>query len=476
MINASNILSLDYRIIHGDKIYTITDVLRATAYYKQELYELFKGQTVGKIAYLYTNEIFHIVSILKASWELGCIVFAADYNAQYENIPEFKRFYNFIDVVIGHADGHSNTSVNIFSNKPHVYIENQSLQSDINQYPVSYDLNQPINGSTPAVATHTSGTTGFPKLVYFSHQQILDITRAEVELNGIKSTDIGLHIKTLHHGSLFLNYAMPLLSTCTEHHCIHNQDAGYAWNSKDPALEFLTKQLNYAITHDITKIMIPYNWIRRLPEIAQVDLKNRVSINTIMGPTDDEMRQILHKFNPKNIINMWGCTEVGSVFHSVTDKSNVDSYNPNHFDHINKDIDYVIEPNYILLKWKNTDEWNKIADQFVEHPGHLQWLGRTSTLTVNGQSISIGALKEFLEIEFDTIHFSIVPDFELNCVYLAVFDDAIPIDLQVINAKTTVALGAEYKFSQITKLNYLKLLHGMKPSQPLLLYTFRTNT
>jgi hypothetical protein len=471
MTNASNILTLDYRIVHGDKIYTAIDILHASAYYKQKLYEIFNGNTVGKVVFIWSNELFHIVSILKASWELGCTIFAADYNPGYSQISEFKNFYNFIDVVIGHKEGHIDSSDKIFPNRPHVYIKDPDQHLPAEQYSTSYRLNQPVTGTTPAVVTHTSGTTGFPKLIYFSHQQVIDIANAQVELNGIKYDDIGLHIKTLHHGSLFLNYAMPLLSVCTEHHCIHNQPAGNVSDSSDAPQNFLIEQLKYTVENNITRIMIPYNWIRRLTEIDSVNLKQRVSINTILGPTTDEMKQILNKFNPKNIINMWGCTEVGSVFHSVTNHANLDSYNPNHFDIINKDIDYVINSDHLLIKWKSSTEWNKIADQFVIHLGYLRWAGRTSTLKINGQAISIETLKEFIEKKFNTINFSIVPDFELNCIYLAVFDDTIDIDL--VNLEITNQLGPEYKFCQIKKLNYLDLLHGMKPSQPLLLYAFR---
>lgn len=468
MINASEIIGLDYTIIHGENIYGSKDIDKAAAYYKQSLYETFQGKTVGKVIHLWTNEFFHIVAALKASWELGCTIFAADYNPGYFQIPEFKNFHDFIDVVIGHKDTHVNPSKDVCPNKPHIYIEHWDRELSSK---TDYVLDQALDHNTPAVITHTSGTTGFPKLRYFSHQQVINIAQFEREMNQIDSSDVGMHIKTLHHGSLFLNFALPLLTVCKTHHCIHNYHVRDNITSTDPRL-FLQYQLEYAVKNNITKFMIPYNWIRFLPEVEPIDLEQKVSIHTIVGPPNDEMRIILEKFNPKNVTNMWGCTEVGSVFHSVTDKQNVESYNPNHFEIVNPYIDYTINPDHLLLKWKTDSEWNKIADKFVQHDQYLQWLGRTSTININDHAVSISRLKDFIEQKFDTVHFAIVPDYELNLLYLAVFDQRLE-DLDQINHQVVTELGHDYKLSQIVKCDYGKHLHGMKPSQPLLLYMFR---
>lgn len=465
MTNASEIFSLDYKIIHGQDTYGPKEIQQAKDYYKNSISTALNGDTVGKTTYLWTNELFHIIAALKASWELGCTVFAVDYNPGYSLIPDFKNFYEFVDVVIGHDDSHVNTSIPVFPHKPHVYIEpwNQARSQWATADPV-------VHRDWPAVTTHTSGTTGYPKLTYFSHQQVIDIARFQSEMNRMSETDVALHIKTLHHGSLFLNFAVPLLSLCKQHHCIHNLLPDMAWGTTPE--QWLTAQLTYAMDHGVNRLMIPYDWIRRLPNMTPVDLKGLVTINTIVGPTTDEMATIFEKFNPKSVINMWGCTEVGSVFHSMTDRSNLALYNPNRFEIINTNVDFELEPDYLLLKWKTSDDWHRIADKFVWQDGSLFWMGRTASITVNDQEISIPTLKKFIEQEFATIDFSIVPDFERNQLYLAIYNDLVD-DLGQINQRIAQGLGQDYTFSKTKKCNYQLFLQGMKPSQPLLLYMFR---
>lgn len=469
MNNATDLLCLDYRIVAKQKVYNKSDIDNATRYYKQELYRMFDGRTVGKIVFLWTNELFHIVSILRASWEMGCTVFAADYNPYYSGIPEFKDFHEFIDLVIGHDSTHVNNSQLILNHKPHLYIE--KFKPTQTYELVDYVLDQPIDGRTNAVTTHTSGTTGFPKLTHYSHSLVIDIARSEVEMNRIDSSETSGHVKTLHHGSLFLNYAIPLLSVCQEHHCLHNmfQNAG-----TDP-VACLKVLLDYVDQHSLTRLMVPYNWIRYMSDMEPIDLAQRVTLNSIVGPTDAEMQKIFDRFNPKQIINMWGCTEVGSVFHSITTKDNIGSYNPCKFEVINKDIDYTINDDHIMLKWKTSDVWFKIADQFKVFPDHLLWLGRSVTITIDDRVVNIGLIKEFLEQYYDTVHFSIVADYEMNCLYLAAWDSAIPNDLSVLNTLLSHKFGPSYRFDQVKQLNYFDMLQGMKPSQPILLYMFRNN-
>jgi hypothetical protein len=66
-------------------------------------------------------------------------------------------------------------------------------------------------------------------------------------------------------------------------------------------------------------------------------------------------------------------------------------------------------------------------------------------------------------------------DYELNQLYLAVFDQLIPPDLTLLNSMLTNEFDSVYTFDKIKVLNYNKVLMGVKPSQPILLYMFRNN-
>jgi len=466
MNNASELLKLDYKIIRGNKVYDRNDLDHAVDFFKQQLLNTCNGKTVGKTVFIHTNEFFYIVACLQSAWELGCTVFAADYNPLYGEIPEFKSFHEFIDVVIGHGPGHPQDTTKFFKHKPHIWIE------DWNPEISNYDQkvlqpNEPISLNHKAVTTHTSGTTGFPKLVHFTHHQVITRARSARVMINAESNEICMHVKTLHHGALFLDYALPLLSICLEHHCLHNLLPG-------ELEEYLIAQLNYVKLHNINRIIIPYDWIRNLPNIDPVNLDQKVSINTILGPTDQEMQEIFSRFNPKQIINMWGCTELACVFRSCTTADNLKNYNPNRFEPVNPDVDYEIHDTYLNVKWKDSNEWYKLGDIFKQEGPYVFWYGRTQTMKIDGELVELPRIKSWIESTFSSKEFAIVADYELAQLYLAHCGPSIPNDLDKINQLMSQALGDHYKFSKIKEfIEYRRLMAGMKISQPILLYMFR---
>jgi anthranilate/para-aminobenzoate synthase component II len=466
MNNASELLKLDYKIIRGNKTYTRDDLDRAVGFFKKQLVVACDGKTVGKTVFIHTNEFFYIVASLQSAWELGCTVFAADYNPLYGQIPEFKKFHDFIDVVIGHGPGHPQDTTKFFDHRPHVWIEDWDPTVPVETYKNCYP-DQPVTSTHKAVTTHTSGTTGFPKLVHFTHYQVITRAKSAKIMINAEPEEICMHVKTLHHGALFLDYALPLLSICLQHHCLHNLLQG-------ELEEYLTAQLTYVKQHNINRIIIPYDWIRNLPNITAIDLNYQVSINTILGPTDKEMQMIFSLFNPKQIINMWGCTELACVFRSCTNAENLENYNPNRFEPINPDVDYEIHDNYLNVKWKDGNQWHKLADIFKQEGSYVFWYGRTQTMLIDNNLIELPKIKSWIEETFNSKEFAVVPDYELNQLYLAHCGPSIPNNISLINEDMAKSLGVHYKFSKMKEfVEYRRLMAGMKISQPILLYMFR---
>jgi hypothetical protein len=463
--NACELLNRNYTIVtHQGKTYNKQQLDNATNFIKNQLCQQFDNQLMGRVVYPYTNELFWIVATLRACWQLGCTVFVADYNPGYSRIPEFKDFHNFIDIVVGHNQEHVNSCDQILIQRPRIIFENCDIEKSYNA-----DFNIVLDLTLPAVTTHTSGTTGYPKLIHFSHCDVINISKSQAKFSHMQKDEVAIHQKTLHHGSLFSNYALPLLSMCDRHYCFHN-----AKTNSSP-LEYVITLLDQVIKHGITRVMVPYDYIRRLTEVDNIDLQNKVIIHTILGPTDQEMKHIVEKIKPRSVINMWGCSEIGSCFHSVTDQTNVEFYNPNRFHLINPDLDYAVEDTCIRLKWKFSDQCHVIGDYFKIQQDVLWWQGRVNFISKNGIKVNVSAIKSFLENAFNTLNFSIVMDYELNQLYLAVFDQLIPPDLTLLNSMLINEFDSVYTFNKIKVLNYNKVLMGVKPSQPILLYMFRNN-
>lgn len=468
-ISADQILDRNYTIFskkYGVN-YNKQQLDNATHYLSQQICQRFDDQPAGRVIFIYSNELFWIIATLRASWKLGCVIFAADYNPAYNRIPEFKNFHNFIDLVIGHDQAHTNSCVGVLEQKPHILFEPCNIDHVSN--PNLIFANNSVNPESPAVITHTSGTTGYPKLIYFSHSDVVNIANSQVSISCMESDEFPGHQKTLHHGSLFLNYALPLLSICDRHYCLHN-----SVSSSSPT-DNVKEMLELVVEHNLTRIMIPYNWIRFASQLDGPNLQQKVYIHSILGATDKEMQRIVDVINPKAVINMWGSTETGSCFHSMTNRSNIDTYNPNRFDIINADIDYLIEEDCIKLKWKFSNDWQVIGDKFDVEQQVLWWRGRVNFISRDGVRVNVENIKTFLEDKFDTFNFTIVIDYELNQLYLAVYDSELPVDLNLINNMLEAKFNSAHTINKIKVLNYGRLLMGMKPSQPILLYMFRNN-
>lgn len=458
-LNITNVVELirdDCVIGHKNQVFGVNDIENFKKFLKNKIYHRFQGKTVNKTVIIWSNNLTVILPAVKAIWELGANVAVHDINVGYTNHPEFKNFYNFLDLIIREPVGYDP-----FPDK---------LSIDVGKYDknISYNdhdcaPNQPVTLDTVAVKTHSSGTTGTPKIIDITHKDAIRIVNNVIKIFNFDHTDRVLHYKTLHHGSLFLNYAIPAFATSSQHWWITNPFKNQR--------EFLTSVLSMIEKEKITKFLIPYNWVRELPSLESVDLSG-LSIITVQGPTSSEIEEIFNKFNPLKVINNFGCTEVGTMFISITNKSNLFNYNPNRFDLVIDQLEYQIEPTFLKVRYPDMP-WQILADCFVKENNILWWRGRSISITVDNTQIDFSRLTPFLENYYGTIKFSIVPDFEKNKLYLAVYDQKIPIDLAQINSVIADHLGEKYKVSQISYVDPGKINFGMKPSAPLLLYMFR---
>jgi hypothetical protein len=454
--NTVDLIRQDCEIVARDAIFDCNRIENAKKFLKIKISEALQGNTVGKTVIIWSNNLTIILPAVKAIWELGCNVAVHDISVGYTDHPEFKNFYNFIDLII--VDGFKNS----FLDKQAVYFleyDNTLIYDDSKYVP-----NLPITGDTVAVKTHSSGTTGSPKIIDITHANAIRIVNNNIQILKFDETDRVLHHKTLHHGSLFLNYAIPAFATTTQHY--------YVELNTNPSIEYrFRSMLNAVIERKITKWLIPYYWIRFLPTLDPVDLSTTTLI-TIQGPGESEMKEIFRKFTPNKVINNFGCTEVGTMFISVTDINTLNEYNPSKFDYVMPGLEYQIYPDFLKVRYPDL-EWQILGDRFILKDKELWWYGRTVYIYADGKQTDFAQLKPFLESYYNTINFSIIPDFEKNLLYLATYDHLIPCDLDQINKIIIEQLGNNFRLSQISYVDLSTVNFGMKPSSPLLLYMFR---
>lgn len=428
-------------------------------YIKINLYQAFEGQTVGKTVIVWSNRLTTILPAIKAIWEMGCNIAVHDINVGYTDHPEFKNFYKFIDLIV--YDHFQKVERTDFLDKKYIdFVEYDPHKIYDAQY---CRPNCEITSDMVAVKTHSSGTTGTPKILDISHRNAINIVKNNIKLLKFTEQDLVLHYKTLHHGSLFLNYAIPAFATSSVHY--------WALKTQPSSLEFLTNTFDFIHATGITKFLIPYNWIRMLIEVDPIDL-SQLSLITIQGPTCGEMQEIFKRFGLKEIINNFGCTEVGTMFVSITNQSNLDSYNPNRFDHVMDRLEYQIQPEFLKARYPGMD-WQILEDCFEQKDQILWWHGRTKHVFVDGEKIDFSLIKPVLESHYGTIEFAVVPDFEKNQLYLAIFDNKIPNDVDQVNCILKQQLGKKFALAMVMPVDVKRVQYGMKPSAPLLLYMFR---
>jgi hypothetical protein len=453
------------------------DIANAENYYRRAIYDKLGGKTVGKTVFIGPANFYVIRAVIKAAWDLGCNVFNQEGHPAYRVMPEFKNFYDFIDVIVLFPP------VDDQANAPHTKWVQEWMPEkhvltppmvDETIYPEFHpELDQPVSVDTIAIKTHTSGTTGFPKIIDFTHRRVIELADHTIEYNGLEGTDRPLHNKTMHHGSLFVNYAIPLLMLCQNHY-----DGDISSFKGNTIQEQLYNALVYIKNNKITRWLLPYSYLRTLPEVDPIDLEGRVALNGIVGPFHDQMKVIFEKFNPRHVINMFGSSEMGTMFISKTTKENIGSYNHARFDIVNPYIDYEVHPTYVRTRWKTSESWYIMSDRFKIIDGVLWLLGRNDTVTIDGDPIDTADLFKFLADKYKSTEFTIVQDFELNKLYLAVFEPGLFTDLATVNQYikenyTKVPWGINQCFSAMNQFEKVNVVVGMKPSAPLLLYYFR---
>ena len=153
-----------------------------------------------------------------------------------------------------------------------------------------------------------------PKLIPFTHYQTIILSEEIKQYLDLNENCRPYHFKTLHHSSLFNSFALPLLSCCQEHYC------GLFQNRAGNFLNQVTKALKQ---HSLTHFLVPYNWIRNFGNVPSVDFGKNLTLVVIQSNTDQEMKDFFARFNPKQVINYFGCSEVGTMFISRTTQENL---------------------------------------------------------------------------------------------------------------------------------------------------------
>ena len=314
MNNAAELIRRDCTIIDfNNQRFEFDEIENRKNFLKNRIYSALNGQTVNKTIYVDLAEFNWVVPVMLAIWELGSNVFVHDLNYEFTRIPEFRDFYNFIDLsLVFNEDTCKQFSAPIIDNRG--YTRTAKYNSD-------FQLNDAVLPSTVAMKTHTSGTTGMPKIIDFTHQHLIDRTRVMAPYHKCSENDKPFHLKTFHHGALFIDYALPMLSKAKEHYFISPGESAISGKNYN-AKTYLNLVLPYIQKNGITAILMPYEWINYFDQVTPIDLEGKLSIRTLRGYDANTCNWIFENINPKEIVNQFGCSELGTMFISRVTQEN----------------------------------------------------------------------------------------------------------------------------------------------------------
>jgi hypothetical protein len=463
MNSISEIIRPDIEIFGNDSTHwTSDDIQNGVNYWKEAIYAALNGETVGKSVHIASSTLFVVLCCMKATWELGANVFNQSFPQGIDNVSAFKDFYDFISVKIVHNDfGFKDT-------RKHLYIRDFDpyVKHPFRVYP----LNGQISDKTVAITTHSSGTACVPELIEYDHRTVIDSIPEIVRMCSLSESDIPLHYKTLHHGSLFKNWTIPLMSVCKIHHSVEGEYSSVVDDWDDPIVFFNTV-LPYIKQHGITQMLCLYDWLNHLPKADVVDL-SALNLSSFTVLSKEPVYEIFDKFNLKQLSIRFGSSEFGIMFLATLTGKNVAGYELGKYSIINQDLEYEFYPTYTLGRLKNKNrDWVATADMFKKGDDYILFCGRNENTVVNGETIDVDMLRKYINTL--STNCSLVPDLERSKLYLAVYDNKMPDN---INQLLRSEFGPNYLIHRQAYIDISPIRRGVKPTNPILLHYFRKIT
>ena len=460
MNNAAELIRPDCTLIDfAGKRIGPAEIQNRKHFLKHQIHAAFNGDTVGRTVFIDINLFEWVVPSILALWEMGCSIFVHDLNSAFTRIPEFAGFYDFIDTAVVDTNNFNKFNITV----PLI---------DLRQYQnrnYTFDIEVMVPWTTVAVKTHTSGTTGAPKIIDFNHRYVIERTVSITPFHGYSDADKPFHFKTFHHGALFLDYALPLLSVAKEHYFLPTMQYlnGNTYNARD----FLNLVMPYIQQNELTAMIMPYEWINYFDQADPVDTDGRLSIRTLRGYDARIASWIFENINPKNIVNQFGCSELGTMFISRVTKDNVADYDPKRFHERAPDVEFKFEPNLVHARRTNY-EWYTLADNFVDTGTDLYYNGRSYSFVIDGTTVAIQDLETYLRTQYHPTQFQLVPDFLTSKLYLSLFDINLDINTNTINKGISQHVSPKHCVTDVRYFNLTDVVTGIKPSGQILLYAF----
>lgn len=250
----------------------------------------------------------------------------------------------------------------------------------------------------------SSGTTGTPKVHFYSQKFFYDIADRNAKLYRLKSSDKCLHTRNLHHGSVVGVYFLPTLKYCEHHYTYENPSS--------------TKWVDIIQQHKVNRALFFYDMTDIFSSHADLNVIDSIRTEYfVLAPVKNDFLKFFK--NNSKIYSVFGSGETcGPLFLPQVTEKMIETKN------FKKPLDdfYVIDivDGYISVTMPD----GKVVmpgDKFIIKDGDYIHQGRNNLYRINGVALYLDILIKLVE-DFTNKQnekdFDIVIDQEYDQIYI----------------------------------------------------------
>ena len=281
-------------------------------------YDARKGQTLA-LAIITVNPN-HIACIFAAA-ELGLKLLVITKPISHETIHATKMgIFGPVDITVSQGFAEDDPHSEMIEK----YSRKICLEEEINHVTNDKDTaTVDISPDDSLIFASTSGTTGTSKPVMFSHREVYEISKRNIDIFAFNNNSVVVHTKSFHHASGMLTFVIPALMVADKHFY-----GGISWipvtmKTTYPPEEFVRK---FIVTEkaDMMLVNMPNAiiWLSEFIEKYKDQIHHKVKLNT-SGFTIPERFYDYCKNLPLELYSHYGSVDTGIplLVNHVTDKS-----------------------------------------------------------------------------------------------------------------------------------------------------------
>lgn len=316
----------DDAIFITDKAYTKKDLCEFINYWKDKLLSM-GAQPGDKIGISLDNIEIHYYALLFASFELGMQVVSLHRpNSQKEcETPKSNAhlpldFYFYLDYYLTVKD--SVLGIKHFKDNSKKCISYGPLEWKLHRDSFRSTQETPVYAQPKDIAfcCTSSGTTGKPKLITYSHMFLYELSRHNRSVLNYREDDVMMHFSTLNHGGV-IALLLPALMMCHKHH----------FNTFTHGIDTVNEIVDYCIENGVTKVFCSNGSIVKcfVGTLRIRDLKMPNATIFLLSFICPTWVDAIKEGRLKSIVSPFGCSEIGGpVFLPYLSIDNVDTFNP----------------------------------------------------------------------------------------------------------------------------------------------------